>query len=263
MTPNQSKSISILGCGWLGYTVANDLINEGYLVKGSRTSAPNPNSVNALFISNPSYFKIIMEEYDEAVVSEFLKSEVLLISIPTSKIHLENLIKILTKATEQGIQKVILISSTGIYSDSNTEVTEADSNYLLKDSKLFEVESLVNSFPNLNPVILRMGGLFGFGRNPLNFSKSPNVLANPDGRINFIYQDDAVKLIIKVIESDIANEIFNCCADAHPTKKEFYTWLAEKKDATIPVFENVTNDSFKIISNQKVKEILNFEFGDL
>jgi nucleoside-diphosphate-sugar epimerase len=260
MTTKHSKSISILGCGWLGFPLAKAMLSKEYKVKGSTTSHQKLNP----FLANGIEPVIIqLNNLNEQILADFLNSDYLVIAIPPSSIDITKLEIVLQQASKSKIQKLILISSTGIYHETNTEIDEKNLDALDRSSKLFQVESLVNSFPNLNPVILRMAGLIGNDRQPVRYGKSPRVKANPNGRVNMIHQDDAVKVIVKVIESDIKNESFNCCADHHPTKEEFYTKLAKINQVEIPVFDSVTNDSFKIISNQKVKQMLDIEFMDL
>lgn len=260
MTTQNSKSISILGCGWLGFPLAKALLLKDYKVKGSTTSHQKLNP----FLSHGIDPVIIqLNSLNENILADFLNADYLVIAIPPSSIDLKKLEVVLQIASKQKIQKLILISSTGIYHDTNSEIDENNLAALDHESKLFQVESLVTSFPDLNPVTLRMAGLIGYDRQPVRYGKSPKVKANPNGRVNMIHQDDAVNVIVKVIESDLKNETFNCCTDQHPTKKEFYTKLAEINDAEIPVFDTVTNDSFKIISNQKVKQMLDFKFMDL
>ncbi len=55
-------------------------------------------------------------------------------------------------------------------------------------------------------------------------------------------------------------DIFNCCADTHPTKREFYTHAAQSLGNPVPEFTNSGTKSFKIVSNQKVKQILDYTF---
>ncbi len=260
MTTTRSQSISILGCGWLGFPLAKALLLKDYKIKGSTTSHQKLNP----FLANGIEPVIIqMNNLNDEILTDFLNSDYLVIAIPPSSIDLAKLELVLEQASKSTIQKLILISSTGIYHETNSEIDETNLDALDRESKLFQVESLVNSFPDLNPVILRMAGLIGYDRQPVRYGKSPRVKSNPNGRVNMIHQDDAVKVIVKAIESDIKNESFNCCADQHPTKKEYYTKLAEINQTEIPVFDSVTNDSFKIISNQKVKQMLEFGFMDL
>ncbi len=260
MVAEQSKSISILGCGWLGFPLAKALLLKDFTVKGSTTSHQKLNP----FLANGIEPVIIqMNNLNEQTLADFLNSDYFVIAIPPSSIDLAKLEIVLEQASKSKIQKLILVSSTGIYRDTNSEIDETNVDALDRNSKLFQIESLVKSFPNLNPVTLRMAGLIGYDRQPMRYGKSPKVKANPNGRVNMIHQDDAVKVIIKVLESNIKNETFNCTSDNHPTKKEYYTRLAEIHQTEIPAFDNITQDSFKIISNLKVKQMLNVEFMHL
>jgi nucleoside-diphosphate-sugar epimerase len=102
--------------------------------------------------------------------------------------------------------------------------------------------------------------LIGYTRHPGNFFKKGKVVADPDARVNLIHRDDCIQIISQIIEQEAWGEIFNCCADTHPTKREFYTQAAESIGKPAPEFSNSDNKSFKIISNQKVKSFLDYQF---
>lgn len=259
MTPK--NSISILGCGWLGLPVAEKLIQTGFQVRASKTKIPEKDSL--LHSTGIQFYPINFQDEPFVFKPDFLASETLIISIPTSAINLEKLKTLLESADSAVLKKIILISSTGIYKETNNVVSENDEHAILTESKLNEVEKLVKSFTRFNVAVLRMAGLIGFGRYPHKFSKSAKVLANPNGRINFIYLEDAVKLIQRVVESDVKNETFNCCSNEHPTKKEFYTELAKRYNKELPEFDDIRTDYFKIVSNQKIKTHFGFEFQNL
>ena len=59
---------------------------------------------------------------------------------------------------------------------------------------------------------------------------------------------------------EFQGEVFNCCADTHPTKREFYTKAAKSIGAPIPEFVSSGAQSSKTISNEKVKRFLDYEF---
>jgi len=257
---NKIKSISILGCGWLGFPVGKRLVDAGFTVTGSTTNRAKfellrKNNINPVLIN--------LQDHQPGELEVFLKSEVLIIAVPTSSVDLENLKNLVEQAVDSALKQIILISSTGVYKETNSEISESDAEALNHGSKLFAVEELVKSFVQFKPVILRMAGLMGYDRNPVNFGKSAKVRANPNGRTNMIHRDDAVEIIVRVIKTEIQNETFNCSADEHPTKKEFYTKLAKMNRIEIPIFDVIENDSFKIISNEKVKKALDFKFREL
>ena len=78
--------------------------------------------------------------------------------------------------------------------------------------------------------------------------------------MNLIHRDDCIGIISQIVEQEVWGEVFNCCADTHPTKREFYTQAAKSIGYPLPKFEDSGSVSFKIISNQKVKHHLNYKF---
>jgi len=255
------KRISILGLGWLGLPLANQLVKNGFRVKGSATSNTNFKNFR---IQKIDPFLIDLNNLNESILEFFLESDVLIFAVPPSKINIEKLEYFVELVEKSDVRKVIVISSTGIYRESNCEIIEKNANeFLVKNSMLNIVESLFNESLIIETTVLQLGGLIGYDRPPAKYAKSPKILSNPNGRINLIHRDDAIKLIEEVINQNCWGETFMCCSDQHPTKKEFYTQAAIAAGEPEPVFENVTNDQFKIINNQKVKEKLKFEFVDL
>ena len=110
--------ISILGCGWLGKALAYELIHKGYNVKGSSTSN---NNFDKLKLKGITPFVIDINKITDTI-SDFLLSDILIIAIPSKNISgFENLI-IKIEASE--LRKVIFISATSVYPNTNGEVTE-------------------------------------------------------------------------------------------------------------------------------------------
>ena len=64
------QTISLLGCGKLGFPVALDLVNEGYHVKGSTTTASKIDKLKQYGITP---YLINIEEFIEA---EFFNSNI-------------------------------------------------------------------------------------------------------------------------------------------------------------------------------------------
>lgn len=91
------------------------------------------------------------------------------------------------------------------------------------------------------------------------FSKG-GLVSNPDSNVNLTHRDDCIEIINQIVEQKAWGEVFNCCADTHPTKREFYTQAAKSMGLPVPGFEDSGPASFKIISNQKVKQHLNYNF---
>ncbi|MDP3360394.1 MAG: NAD(P)-binding domain-containing protein [Lutibacter sp.] len=250
------ENISILGCGWLGKPLANSLMKKGFTVKGSTTSEEKLEEFQKIGIT-PFLISIDALTHN---ISAFLNSEILIVALPSKDV--EDFRNLIDHVEKSPIKKVIFISSTSVYGNSEEVVTEESETL---PSALATIEILFKNSAHFETTVIRFAGLFGYNRKPGNFFKNGRKIPNPDGFVNMIQQDDCIQLIEKVIEKNAWNEVFNGCADTHPTRKDFYTKCTLDIGLEIPEFEEVTEIQQKVISNKKSKEYLDFEYkyGDL
>lgn len=250
------EKISILGCGWLGKPLAISLMKKGFAVKGSTTSEAKLSEFQELGITP----FLISLDYLTHNIPAFLDSEILIVALPSKDI--EGFINVICHIEKSAIKKVIFISSTSVYGNSEKVVTEESETL---PSALTTIEILFKNSTHFETSIIRFAGLFGYHRKPGYFFKDGRKIPNPEGFVNMIHQDDCIQLIEKVIEKNAWNQIFNGCADTHPTRKEFYTRCSLDIGLKLPEFEEVGQISQKVISNKKSKEYLDFKYkyGDL
>ena len=99
------KTVSILGCGWLGKPLAVSLLQEGYEVKGSTTSESKLSDLEALGIES---YLVDIVEYEEFDL--FLQSEILIIAITSKDIDAYE--RLIEQIQNSLVQKVKLHSCT-------------------------------------------------------------------------------------------------------------------------------------------------------
>ena len=243
------KTISILGCGWLGLPLAIKLINRGYSVKGSTTSEIKTEKIEANGIQ-PFVFNLNNHDFE---YEKFFSSEVLIIAIPSKNIaDFKNLI---SKIETSKIKKVLFISSTSVYPNSNSIVTEDSP---IKKTPLSEIELLFKTNPKIKTTILRFGGLIGYDRKPGNFFKNGKIINHPEGFVNLIHRDDCLQIIKELIENEIWEETLNACTDTHPKRREFYSKEFKKEGRSNPVFNELATNEYKIINSDRLKKMINF-----
>lgn len=190
-------------------------------------------------------------------IQSFLQANILIINIPSKNIAgFSDLIK---EIENSDVEKVLFVSSTSVYEDKNKTISESDGEESTL-SPLLTIENLFRNSGTIKTTIVRFGGLIGYSRNPGKFFSKGGLVHNPDANVNLIHRDDCIEIISQIVEQEVWGEVFNCCADTHPTKKEFYTQASKAIGFPAPEFVNQGVQSFKIISNQKVKRILNYEF---
>ncbi len=257
------KTISILGCGWLGTALGKRFLTKGLAVKGSVASADNYNRLETTGIQT-YHVKI---EPDEVVIDykNFFNTDVLIIAIPPRGENvLENFPKqinqIIQLIGETKIERVLFVSSTSVYQNWNGVVREGDEGSPKKTNgkALIRAEKLLQALPNVKTAVVRLGGLIGYDRNPARFLSGKMDVAG-DIPVNLIHRDDAVQIIFGLIEKDIWGEVFNACSPLHPTKKEFYTKAAAISGLPAPVFTRL-QENYKIVNSDKLVSRLGYTF---
>ena len=245
------QNISILGCGWLGMPLAFSLTNKGYHLKGSMRSDTN---LFKLKEKGVEPFVVDISKRNIEIV-DFLFSDIIVIAI-TSK-NILDYEKLIERIEQSTIRKVIFISSTSVYPYTNDTVTE---NSPTKKTLLSEIEQLFRVNTTFQTTIIRFGGLFGYNRKPGNFIKQDKLIPNPEGYINFIHRDDCIQIIEQVVIKDILNTTLNACADSHPRRRDFYIQEVQKTRGANPLFDEKSSNEYKIVSSEKLKSLLDYQF---
>lgn len=259
--------ISILGCGWLGLPLAKALLKNGFTVNGSTTSNDKLSMLKNVGIE--PYLIALSENEAVGNLNDFLEnSKILIIDVPPKLrgsatenfvVKIKNVIPFIEKSA---VENVLFISSTSVYGENNSVVTEETTAYPETESgrQLLEAEQLLQSNSNFKTAILRFGGLIGEDRHPVRFLAGKTNLDNPDAPINLIHQKDCIGIIQKIIELNSWSETFNAVTPFHASRKEYYTQKAVDLNLALPAF-NVENLSFgKTILSSKIETILGYQF---
>lgn len=264
-------SISIIGCGWLGLPFGEYLAGKGVKVKGSTRSEEKlailKNKGIQPFLIDLN--KVILTQKSIETISDFFETDILYINIPPGRRNpnvetdYPKWIAFLAKQCEQfNIQKVIFVSSTGVYPNTNGSVTEttATSPTTASQRGIVLAETILKNNKNFKTTILRPSGLVGGNRIAGRWFAGKQNVSGGNVPVNLVHLEDCIGLSYAVIEQNIWGEIINLCADEHPKKGVFYPNQAEKYGFEKPTFLMETATNFKIVSNQKSKDILNYQY---
>ncbi len=260
------ETISILGCGWLGLPLGVYLVKKGYKVKGSTTEPDNLKLIKEKGIE--PYLIVLDPEIHGESYKEFLNCDLLIINFPPERrddiidYHQDQIRSLISAIRSGTVNHVIFTSSTSVYPDVNREVREDLEPKPTKSSgkALLKVEKLLREFHKFETTIIRFGGLIGYDRMPGKFLAGKKDLAGGDAPVNLIHRDDCIQIIYELIRNNIWGETFNACADFHPTRKQYYTQQAELIGLTPPTFSKSEAYNYKIVSNKKLKRLLNYKF---
>lgn len=261
--------ISILGCGWLGFPLAQHLMNKNHKVKGSTTTSEKKKELEKAGIE--SFCFRLPEDLKSISDSSFWDCDLLFINIPPGRKRddvceyfpglIENLVEVIET---HSIGKVIFISSTSVYSPYGGITTEEEADYLsaARDSgrALLKAEELVMNSKSFDTVIIRFGGLYGYDRHPVKYLAGKKNLKSANKPVNLIHLDDCIAIIDRIIESDFKPGIYNAVSDGHPPREAFYKSAANHFHLPEPEFLVDDETDYRVVSNQKLKDTFGYKF---
>lgn len=252
MSDQKDKTISILGTGWLGLPLARHLADLGFTVKASTRSSHRLAEIAANHIE--PFIINIDNKLNE--IAPFLATDILIINITSKNIASFN--DLVKQIKQSMVKNVLFVSSTSVYANTNKVVTENDD--LMPDHPLLQIENLFRANQQFDTTIVRFSGLIGGSRHPGRFFRNGKVIQEADAPVNLIHRDDCIGIISAIIEHQAWGEVFNACADTHPTKRVFYSFARTILNQALPEFADTSKPHYKIVSNEKIKRLLGYDF---
>lgn len=263
-----NKTIAIAGLGWLGQPLAYRLATLGYTVKGSVTSIEKATLLQQNGFE--TYPVEISERGIDGEITALLNNvDFLIIMIPpglrknTGADYVLKMVHLIAAINESTVKKIILISSTSVYDDSQGRVTEKDDPKptALAGKQLRQVEQLFINAEGLQTTVVRFGGLIGGSRNPVKYLAGRNDLANGNAPVNLIHRDDCINILVEILKKDAFGKIFNAVNPNHPKKSEYYIQKAKELALEPPTFAKAdSNEVFKQVDSENLKSVLNYSF---
>ncbi|MEN9322723.1 MAG: Protein YeeZ [Bacteroidota bacterium] len=257
------RTIAVFGCGWLGFPLAEQLRQAGFLVKGSTTT---PSKISQLTHAGIDGF--LLELNAQSALGDWTgflaDAEVLVVAIPpklrgaNSENFVAKMQLLLENVKHSGCKKVLFISSTSVYPDHNQVAIESDT--IGFDSQLVLAENLFLSADFCQATVIRFGGLIGPDRHPARFLAGRTQLENPEAPVNLIHQVDSLAILYNCIQLPFQNEVYNAVAPYHPSRVVYYTHMAREFHLPIPEFDFSKASVGKTVSSEKLITQLDYTF---
>ncbi len=260
-----AKTVSVIGCGWLGLPLAERLIERGFTVKGSTTREERLSELRLKQID--SAVLDLRTTPFQTVPKNLVDCDILVITIPFKRtledpyFYLDQIRHLLNAAVQAGVTQIIFSSSTAVYPkddathNENSRIDAGD-----RAQALAAVERLLLDTVTCQTTILRFGGLFGPGREPGRFFSKKATITGGDTPVNLIHLDDCLGIIEALIDRGVPNTVYNAVSPDHPSRKDFYSKEAAKGDYALPAFIAPHDGEFKLVCSQKLQDELNYTF---
>ena len=257
-----TTKITVVGCGWLGFPLAQNLVQKGYEVIGTTTTVEKLPQLRSAGI-----VPVLLNLNDaDANVEAALDVDVLVLNLPSSKqVNQDGLLfpHLIQKIQQSNLKALVYTSSTSVYPNLNREVDESDAQHSISQHSGIDLLALEQAILSIGipTTIVRLGGLFGAERKPGRFLAGKKNVKGGSTPVNLLHLDDAVAIISQIVLKQAYNEVFNAVSPEHPSKLRFYSAAAQKLNLEQPVFaEEEKEVSFKIVSCRHLQKTLNYKF---
>ncbi len=260
---NTSKTLLIAGCGYVGLALSRHMVSQGWSVWGlRRTAGAGP------LIEQAGARPLIADLTDRRTLASLpVVDRVVCCQAPgrngdyrvTYLKTANNLVSILN---ELPLVKLVWVSSTSVYGQSSGEWVDELTPPQPSSPQaqwLLEAESVMRS-ARCGTIVLRLGGIYGPGRDRLNLLRGGRVAIESDAYLNQVHIDDVVGIIDCLLERGQVGGVYLGVDDEPVKRRVFYQWLARQRGIILPVGapreeNNPPQELGKRCSNRKIREL--------
>jgi nucleoside-diphosphate-sugar epimerase len=263
----------ILGAGWLGTPIAQTLVDQGHQVTVTRRSQAK---LDEFPISCVSTALLDLNESDSAQqLSELIAQyqiECIVGTFPPGfrqgngdeyALQWERLV---SAAKENGVGKVLMVSSTTVYPNLAVDMKEEDATLALAKNNahfsdnariMLQAEQYVID-SGIDYVIVRCSGLIGSDRHPSRFAMRLKQVSS-NAPANMLHQDDAVAATVFAL-NNIDNDVVNATTPTTVSKSEFYQAAISKNDLDIALPPITDTPDKRILADKLIELGYQFQF---
>lgn len=219
-----SKNIWIIGCGDIGRRVSalyNNQIIQGLVQSDASRSACEQINIKAISINLDESYHFANNQFKDANIYYFAP--------PASTGKTDPRLETFLKNISDQPKRIVLISTTGVYGDSNGEWIDESTPVNPKadraQRRLSAEQSLFDWANEYNKefMVLRVPGIYAKNRLPLARLKKGLAVVNENeaGWTNRIHADDLAQACKAAMQCDQANQIINV-TDGNPSSMTDY-----------------------------------------
>ncbi len=261
-------NVAIIGCGYVGYEVAQYWQQKKSFIVTATTTTPDRVPVleavaqRVLVVqgNDPDRLKSVLKNQDAVLLSVGAKDAN---TYEETYLHTaQSLISVLKQIPS--VQQLIYTGSYSVYGDRNgawvdeeSPIAPANPNgQILSDT---EQVLLSDQNENLRVCILRLGGIYGPGRELVKiFGRVAGTTrpGNGEDTTNWIQLDDIVGAI-EFARHHRLNGIYNLVDDADLTSRELFDRVFEKHNLPNVIWDSTQKSTRPYnakVSNQKIKD---------
>ncbi len=256
--------VLLLGCGFVGKSLAQNLQQQGHAVTGWVRSADSANELQALHLdafcgdfTEDKSWDLLPKDFDLAIhIASSGRGD----AAVYEKIYQQGMQRLSEKLPQA---RLIFVSSTSVY--GQTDGTLVDENSAtdprsITSQVLLKAEQIALK---RGGVVVRPSGIYGPQRSFLfqKFMEGTAVIEGTGKRwVNQIHRDDVAGGISWIVNQPDLSGIFNLSDQRPSNHLEIYQWLALRTGKSIPPYAEENHQrkrgwTHKRISSQKLQKL--------
>lgn len=233
MSLKQAATPIIIGCGYVGKTLAKQLMDKQLRPSCIVTSESSLVQLHKLQLEASIYN--LDQANNEQSLPDCSKREVYYFAPPSTVDEQDHRIKkFLSVCKHQPPRRIVYISTSGVYGDCGGQwVNENQPTCPItpRAKRRLDAEQSLLAFcreTECEYIILRVGGIYGKERLPIHRLKDIKVINEDEAPYsNRIHVEDLARVCLAAMQTEVSNEIFNT-ADGNPTSmSDYYNSIAD------------------------------------
>lgn len=248
----------------MGLPLAARLAEAGLDVRASTTTPEKRDAIRAVG-ARPHVLYARPHGLEGEDAAAFLKTDLLVLTLPPSGTddYAATVGAVADAAVACGTRWAVLTSSTSVYPDLGRVVTEEDAGarpglpLARSGAAVLAAEEALRARAPLGATVVRLAGLYGYGRHPARYLAGRTDLPDGDAPVNLVHRDDAIEAMLAVLRAGAREAVFNVCAPEHPCRRDYYTAMARMLGLDPPTF--LPGGRGKRVSSARL-EALDFRF---
>ncbi len=245
-------SVAVVGCGWLGLPLSQNLLSAGYRVYGTTTSAEKLPVLRSAGIE-ATVLRLPLGDFRQNLIDPLHAQDDLLwtadqlvLDVPPGRgpnalreYPGAVLSAVLAYRRNMPSGRIVFCSSTGVYGDlagtvdEDTPLRSAEPRAMM----LALAESQIQSQSQRPHVVLRLAGLYGGDRHPGRYLAGRRDLIDGDAPTNLVHRDQVIATIRRYLDAPFwTSALENVVEDDHRTRRERYTAFAKTEGLPAPHF---------------------------
>lgn len=260
-------TVAMLGCGWLGLPLAQELRAQGHRVLGSTTTPAQLPLLAAAGIE-PKLLQLgtdFTTANEQDLTAWLTQAEVLVLNVPPRAAvagGYPQLLRPVHRAVAAArVKAVLFVSTVGVYPDEPRVMREPDA-LSTRDasSDVLRTEGhFVPRYGQWRSTVVRLGGLIGPERPPGRFLAGRKDLPHGDAPTNLLHLTDAVGVLCTIIQQGVWGYTLNVCAAQHPLRRDFYPEAARFIGLVPPTFCADLGGG-KLIDSSQLRQLVPYTF---